>query len=90
MKLDESRHILLDAGMKANSDLVEWSIDGIDLSDRDGDLFQSTLDDSSQNYGENLHTQEQLRKECGIDGDYDVQTEDETTCSTFGCRRSRR
>lgn len=39
----------------------------IDLSNRDGDLVQSTLDGSSQNYEETLHIQEQLRKECGVD-----------------------
>lgn len=60
------------------------------LSNRDGDLVQSTLDDSSQNYGETLHIQEQLGKECGVDEGYDVQSEDETDFSTFGCRRSRR
>ena len=149
MKIDDIRDILLDAGMNANSDLVKWSINGIDrqilgtimgenipansiclvnhwkrvlpgfltmglsyfhqflcpnstlhqrahragpdtlmlidttkalidLSNRDGDLVQSTLDHSSQNYKETLHIQEQLRKECGVDEDYDVQSENET------------
>jgi hypothetical protein len=149
IKIDDIRDILLDAGMNANPDLVEWSINGIDrqimgtimgeniptnsiclvnhwkmvlpgfltmrlsyfhqfhcpnstlhqrahragpdtlmlidtmralidLSNRDGDLVQSTLHGSSQNYEETLHTQEQLRKECGVDENYDVQSEDET------------
>ena len=30
MKIDDIRDILFDAGMNANSDLVEWSINGID------------------------------------------------------------
>ncbi|ERF76868.1 hypothetical protein EPUS_02579 [Endocarpon pusillum Z07020] len=42
------------------------------------DAVQSTLDHSSQNYKETLHIQEQLRKECGVDEDYDVQSENET------------